>query len=773
MSRRAEPATSVQTPARDAAPLKAAGVVLAAAVSQAPEYAAYGLIALAPLGAHFAPAAMALALLGAAVFNIVSGLIGGGRLVGGPRAALALLTAGLLTGLLPALSLPAAPSPALLLGLAALGVAGAGALQVVFGWLRLGTIVKYTPQPVRLGLTSGIGLLVLASALPVLLGQAFGAGLATLAGGVRPAALVPGLCALAVTALAQRARWAMPPLLAGLAAAALLHAALAAAGWPGQPGALIGVPELPSPWLGDIDVAWLPALLSWPVLGRLASFSLTVAVLATLDALLVASVVDGRLRQGRDANRELVAQGLANIGTALIGGQASSPSIPRSLALVLPLPRWRHSVLAYAAALLALLLLAPGLLGMLPTSAVGGVLVLQGLQLLAPALWQTPQLLWGRRARPGRPDLDSSQRWLLAVNWGVTVVVALCTVALGLAWALLIGASFAVLLFVRANMRDVVRRVHSGAQRRSLRIRTPEALQVLQRAGDRIAVLELQGALFFGTADALRARLQALAEKVDSAILDLHQVAEIDATGARILLETGEDWALQGKQLVAAEWLNDDPRRRTIMAMATPGGRPGLMFANDTDLALEAAEDRLLAMPGVAAASEQMLNLSETLLGRGLGSADLALLAVRMEQLHLPRGTVLFRVGDPGDAVYVSLAGTIGLRLPGSHRRLASFAPGVCLGEMAVLDRRQRSAEAVAESDLVVLRLSADAFDAIRADHPALAALLLNNISLHLSDRVRALTTELAVWVSRSASGRVREPATPPPAPIGDDELAE
>jgi SulP family sulfate permease len=398
------------------------------------------------------------------------------------------------------------------------------------------------------------------------------------------------------------------------------------------------------------------------------------------------------------------------------------------------------------------------------------VLVLQGLEMLAPTLWQTPQWLWGGRRQAGRPDFDRRQRRLLAANWGVTGVVALSTVALGLAWALLIGASFAVLLFVRANMRDVVRRVHSGAQRRSLRIRGPEALQTLQREGGRIAVLELQGALFFGTADALRTRLQALAETVDSVILDLHQVGEIDATGARILLETGEDWAQRGKQLVAAEWLDDDPRRRTVMAMATPGSRPGLLFAADTDLALEAAEDRLLARPGTAATSERRLTLGETLLGRGLGSAELALLAARMAQLQVPRGEVLFRVGDPGDAVYVSLAGTIGLRLPGSHRRLASFAPGVCLGEMAVLDRRQRSAEAVAESDLTVLRLSADAFDAIRAEQPALAALLLHNISLHLTDRVRALTTELAGWVSRSASGRVQELAAPPSH--GDDELA-
>lgn len=770
MSPRSDIAAALPTSHRLRDRFKAAAVVAAAAVFQAPECAAYGLIALAPLGPSFAPAAMALALLSAVTFNILSSCFGSGRLVGGPKAALSLLTVALLSGLLPVLSQSATPPPpALLLGLLALGVAGAGALQVLFGRLRLGTIVKFTPQPVRVGLTSGIGMLMLASALPVLCGQPFGAGLGALAGGLRPAALAVGLCALAVTFWARRARWAVPPLVAGLGAAVLLNAALSAAGWGAGPGSSIGVPKLPSSWLTEIDPARLTAGLSLPVLARVAGFSLTLALLATLDALISASVVDGRLRQSRDANRELVAQGLANIGSALVGGQAGGPSIPRSLALVLPLPQWRHSVLAYAAALLALLLLAPGLLGLLPIGAVGGVLVLQGIEMLAPTLWQTPRLLWGRRRQPGQPEFDLRQRRLLLANWGVTGIVAFSTVTLGLAWALLIGASFAVLLFVRANMRDVVRRVHSGAQRRSLRIRGPEALQALQREGGRIAVLELQGALFFGTADALRARLQALAETVDSAILDLHQVGEIDATGARILLETGEDWAAQGKHLVAAEWPDDDPRRRTVMAMVTPGSLPGLLFAPDTDLALEAAEDRLLDRPGTAAADERLLTLGETLLGAGLAEADLATLAAHMERLQVPRGEVLFRVGDPGDSLYVSLAGTIGLRLPGSQRRLASFAPGVCLGEMAVLQRRERSAEAVAESDLTAMRLSADAFDAIRAGHPALTAQLLNNISLHLSDRVRTLTTELAGWVSRSASGRVQELAAT--APHRDDEL--
>ena len=76
----------------------------------------------------------------------------------------------------------------------------------------------------------------------------------------------------------------------------------------------------------------------------------------------------------------------------------------------------------------------------------------------------------------------------------------------------------------------------------------------------------------------------------------------------------------------------------------------------------------------------------------------LALLQQSLEWLTVPGGHTLMQQGDPGDAIYISVAGEIGLRIPGSTRRLASFAPGVTLGEMAVLQHTRRSAEAVAES---------------------------------------------------------------------------
>lgn len=748
-------------PARWRRTFKDAAHTAATALSHAPESAAYGLIALAPLGASFGPTAMALALLGAVAANAVASALGLGRLVSGPRAAMALLTATLVTALLQGLPADDPATPWVVMLLAGAGVAAAGALQMLFGLLRLGVIVKFTPYPVRVGLTSGVGLLLILNVLPVALGFGFGAGWYVPWTRIDLVAAAPGLCALMATWVASRARTRVSPVLLGLAAAWALQAVVELLGGAALHAERIGSPVLPADWLTGMATAAsaLPGAIDRRVLALVGGYALTVAVLCALDALLAASIVDGRLRAGRDTNRELMAQGLANVAAACVGGQPASPSVPRSLALVLPQPGRRHAVLGYAAALLALLLLAPQLLGLLPIGAVGGVLLYQGAQMLSPSLWKTPAELWQQRAQPQPGGASARARWrMLAANWAVAAVVAISLLLLGLGPAVLIGATFAVLLFVRSNMRDVVRGVWTGETRRSLKMRPPALAEELRSQGSRIALLELEGSLFFGTADGLRVRLQSMADTVDTVILDLQQVTEFDVTAARILFEAAEDWDRVGRRLVFAEWPPGDPRRVLMEAVAGPAAAANLHCADHTDAALEQAEDRLLAQLQQRGHADQMLALADTMIGRGLQDHELALLSTQMQTLQFARGNVMFGVGDPGDALYISLKGEIGLRLPGSARRLASFAPGVTIGEMALLAHGTRSAEAVAESDVVALRLPVEAFDRLKVEHPALAAKLLNNLALHLADRVRTLTGDLARWVARTAAGGGVEP---------------
>jgi SulP family sulfate permease len=740
--------------------------LVSAAVAHAPENAAYGLVALAPLGAAWGPQAMAYALVGSIVACTVAGLLGAGHLVSGPRASLALLTAGLAAQLVRAVEdsghAGEGQAVAAVLLLMALALVLGGLFQIAFGVLRLGSVVKYTPYPVRVGLTTGVGLVLVASALPVTLGHGFGSTWSALAGPAATGAALVGCSAAAVGWLAARRASRLPPMLLGLGAAAVLSAALWAGLLPWEAPPSIGIPSIAAPaWWGHEGapaLAW--TLVGRPqVLGLLLGWALTVAVLGSLDTLLAGSVIDGRLRQGRNANRELVAQGSANIASALAGGLAASPSLPRSMALVAGSQARPRDVLPYALLLLTILLLAPQAFALVPESALGGVLLAQGLMMISPSLWRTPAALW--RRRQARSAEDERQRRLMAANWAVTAVVAVNALALGLGPAVLIGASFAVLLFVRSNMRDVVRRVWTGQTRRSLKMRPAAAVEQLQEQGHEIVLLELEGPLFFGTADALRARLQAVPDEVHTVILDLHQVPEIDITAARILSESADDRARAGRALVFAEWPLRDGRRMTLESVAGAEGTAALRFTDDADTALEQAENALLERLSARAAEARALTLAETQLGRGLTAQELQRLSQQMQTVRFGRGSVMFRAGDPGDALYVSLRGEIGLRLPGSGRRLACFAPGVTIGEMAVLSHGRRSAEAYAETDVEALRLSVQAFDALRTEDPDLAATLLTNIALHLADRVRILTADLGHWVSRSAA-RVPQTDTGP-----------
>lgn len=723
------------------------------AIAHAPETAAYGLIAFAPLGPARGPAAMTATLMGTVLANLVGSWVGGGRLVSGPRASLALLTASLVLALSNRLGANGSGDPRSILMWVGVGVAAAGVLQVLFGCLRAGTIAKYTPHPVRAGVSGGVGLLLIINALPLLAGHSFGSRLEVLTSPPNVIALVVGAVAFGVTLFAASRRLGVPPVLVGLATGALCHWLVAISLPAIEAGPLLPTPGLPGGWPGFVDVEILRAM-HWsegPTLALVGSYALAVAVLCSLDTLLTSSIVDGQLRQQRDASRELVAQGLGVLTSACIGGQAVSPSIPRSTALLASTRALGGNVGLYAAAMLMVTLALPNAIGLLPVSAIGGVLLLQGVQMVLPVLWRAPTELWRLRRASGA-EAGAPRRHALEANWAVELAVALSAVMLGLGPAVLIGATCAILLFVRANLRDVVRRQWSGSLRHSLKARPPWALESLKREGGAIALLELEGPLFFGTADGLRARLESLEDSVRTVILDLNQVGEIDVTGARILFETARQWEHDGRQLIFAEWGAHDARRRMIEAVGTAAERGRLRFSETADLALEHAEDALLDRLERRLDSTKLLPIGETMIGRGLDADELAILTSKLQPLHFSRGQTLFKVGDVGDCLYVSLQGDIGLRVPGGTRRLASFAPGIIVGEMAMLSRGVRSAAAVAESDLVVVRLAGDDFDRLTEDHPGLGTKLLKNISLQLAERVRALTGDLGHWMSRTAA---------------------
>lgn len=131
----------------------------------------------------------------------------------------------------------------------------------------------------------------------------------------------------------------------------------------------------------------------------------------------------------------------------------------------------------------------------------------------------------------------------------------------------------------------------------------------------------------------------------------------------------------------------------------------------------------------------------------GLSRPSLDLVAsIATEEQH-PRGTVLFRVGDPGDALYLILSGRVRIsrEVPGmGEEALTILGPGEGFGELSVVDSGTRSADAHIHEDAVLVKIKKDAMEHLLFMHRDLAYEVLWNVVKLLSSRLRDTTDKVA-----------------------------
>ena len=725
-----------------------AGGLTAALVLPAVE-GGYGLIAFGPLGPDVVQIGFLLGAWTAAIASIVSMLAGGrGPLLSGSGAALALLVSSLIAALITdARFLGADGRPFLptLLAFVALGVAMAGALQVALATMKLGGLVHFVPFPVHAGYINGSAVLMVGAMIPHALG---------LQGSMpqfdpRQIRWLAPIIALAALAVALRApKWTrpVPPYLLALLTATGLHHLLALTPLAGALGPLLNAPDFQ--WPTFDAMAPLPEHLAGGLvrdkLWLLLQFAVAVAMMASLQSALAGSTIDELTHKRRSSERELFAQGWANVAVGVIGAPPSAASTTRSKLNLDAGGTTAISRLAFGALMLVLLSLGLQFMDLLPMAAIAGVFFAVAIGLIDVWTRGASAVLW-REARNRRlpRQLFGSYAAMLLVA-GVTVFVSL-PAAIGL------GTLVAMVMFIRSNTKPPVRRLLHADQRSSRKVRPAAESELLRMHGKRIAVVELDGALFFGTAEAAGEEIERLAHGSDFIVLDFERVKEVDASGARVLLHAADAVHRAGRHLFVAGLAPNDPRTRMIRDMDVERHLADAQFFPDADNALEHAEDRLLASVEGLAGERPALTLQQTLLGSGLTAEELDLLGSMTVERRFAKGEAVFHRGEPSDAMYVSLIGQIGIWLPaaageggvGRARRMVSYAPGVAFGEMGLLQGRPRSADAIAEEDALVLELPRAAYERIVSEHPALLSKMLLNLGLLLSSRVRALTDEL------------------------------
>jgi SulP family sulfate permease len=478
--------------------------------------------------------------------------------------------------------------------------------------------------------------------------------------------------------------------------------------------------------------------------GGLLRFSFAVALITSLQGLLASSVIDGLTRTRRDGERQLLAQGAANVAVGLIGGLPVAGAVSRSKINLDSGGTGRLSVLAFGLTLLLAVTLGSPVLRHLPLAVVAGLFLVAAFSLVDP--WSRSATVTLVRGLGTRRASGS-----LLQNYAVMLLVASVSALISIAYGVALGVLLAMFAFVRSHSRHPVRSVVYADQRHSLKVRTSTSAALLHAHGHRIALIELDGALFFGTSDTVAREIERVAKGAEQVIVDFRRVTDIDASGARVLVQAVDALRAAGKRLLLASLDAGDARAVRIREMDTHQGLSAADFFADGDRALESAEDRLLGSFGKREDAQTRLRLQDTMLGARLDPTQIGCLEAVLVERRFDAGQAIFRQGEPSDAMFVSVQGEVGIWLPGDKpapdrrgRRVVSFAPGVVFGEMGLLQNQPRSADAVAEDDdTVVLELSRAALARLAGSEHALLASIMLNLTRHLADRLRAQTNAL------------------------------
>jgi SulP family sulfate permease len=604
-----------------------------------------------------------------------------------------------------------------------------GLFQALFGLVRLGTLIKFAPHPVMAGFQNMAAILLFLVQLGNVLGfdhnipftRAFGA-----ISEARPLSVLVAALTFVAMWNARRITAKVPPVLVGLVCGCIVYYTIALAGLGDMLGPIVGPPTasaaMRTVW---VDFSGLP--MAAPLessASTILSSALALAVIASIDALLCAKLTSqpGELRAGDD--NLLIRLGLANAVSAGFGGITSGINIGPSLTNRAFGGRSCVSVIVNAAALLAAATLLFPLLAYMPRAVLSAVIMAIAIQHIDP--W-TKQFA-GRFIKPGTP-----QRGAIALDLGVSVFVSLLSIAINVVLAVFIGIVLAVLLFVIRMSRSNIRRLYRCDAVRSRRYRDPAELEALHTAGVSVLVIELQGALFFGTADRLARIVDAETAKGTVALLlELRRVTEIDSTGARILGDIDAALGARGVKLALVVSARTETAARLAVIF-----QAGDRFFPDIDRAIEWAEDDLLRKAGTAPPLE--LSLDRLPLLRDFTADQIERLRTWLEPVAWPAGHVIFRHGDPGSSAYLVTRGhaSVHLRHDEEGIRLATFAAGAVFGELALLDRGPRSATVTVDEDLTGFGLSAASFDELCQKQPDIAIKLLSALGRELSVRIR------------------------------------
>ena len=444
-------------------------------------------------------------IITAIVAGFIISALGGSRVqIGGPTGAFIVIVAGIIGQY----------------GMTGLTIATlmAGVFLILFGLLRLGTIIKYIPYPIIVGFTSGIAVTIFTTQVKDLLGMTIDGTVPgdfierwivyfQNLGNIDPWSAAVGLLSVAIIAAAPKLSKRVPGSLIAIivmTVAALLLKQYA------------GVTTIET--IGDrfsissqLPGAVVPEL-TWETVKGLVAPALTIAVLGAIESLLSATVADGVIGDHHNSNTELIGQGVANLVTPLFGGIPATGAIARTMTNINNGGRSPIAGIVHAVVLLLIFLFLMPLAQYIPMACLAGVLVVVSYGMSG---WRS------FRALMRNPKSDIT---VLLLTFFLTIIFDL-TVAIE------VGLICACLLFMRRMSETTdVRAVYDEIDlNEDADMERGNLVHLTIPKG--VEVYEINGPYFFGAGNKFEDLMGRYGHRPKVRIIRMRKVPFIDSTG--------------------------------------------------------------------------------------------------------------------------------------------------------------------------------------------------------------------------------------------------
>jgi SulP family sulfate permease len=604
------------------------------------------------------------------------------------------------------------------------------------GHFKLGKLMRFLPYPVMGGFLAGSGWLLIQGSFSVMTDYA--PSISTLSKLIQPDQLslwIPGIIFALVLFFGMK-RFnhflTMPLMLVG--ATGVFYLVFLVTGISIQDatarGLLVGRMGGNAIWeplaLGGrlLSVNWRAILAQGDKIG-------IVLILSIIGFLLHASALELAVRQEINLNRELKSVGFANILSGLLGGLVGYHMVSDTTLNYRVGARGRLAGIVAGIVCAGTFLLGSSLLAYLPRPILGGILFFLGMDFLAEWLVE------------GWKKLSRSDYFIILL---ILIVIATTNFLVGMG----VGLAAAIVLFVVNYSRiSVVHHLLTGAETSSNVDRCAYHQHMLrEKLGKHVFILELEGYIFFGTANALldqiRIRLSDTTQpRILYLILDFRHVSGFDSSAVIGFVKCKQVADAQNIILVFTH-LSSAMKKRFEMDNLSEN-QAGIKIFPDLDRGLEWCEEQLLDMNGIAT-EHTPVTLTDQLIDRGFQKTDTERLMNFLEHVDFREGEYLIHQGEEADRLFFIEVGIVStyLELENHERiRLRTLGLGTAVGELGMYTGTRRTASVIADSPVTAYCLTREALSRMKEKEPELAATFHEFIAHLLSERLVATNRTL------------------------------